>query len=131
MMRFFLIASCSRAGSAKWESSARSKLLLSHRLKLKTGFHFLARCSRARGAQIETTIWLALRQTIRSMPERFAQVRWRNRSDHGLAFVQAFRLDELAAHAKPLQPSADQPSLAATEFASQLLAHANSWSLRA
>lgn len=81
------------------------------------------------GARIETTTWLALHQTVRltidGLPDRFAQVRWRNRYDHGLAFDQAFRLDELAEHAKTLQPFAIQPTQEATEFASQLLARAN------
>jgi len=83
------------------------------------------------GALIETTTWLALHQTVRlvidGMSERFApgifaQVRWRNRYHHGLAFDRAFRLDELAAHAKVLQPFAVQPSPAATALASQLMA---------
>ncbi len=81
------------------------------------------------GAQIETTIWLALQQTVRLMidglsepgsPGIFAQVRWRNRYDHGLAFDRAFRLDELAAHARVLQPFAVQSSAAATEMAGRL-----------
>jgi hypothetical protein len=62
------------------------------------------------GARIETTTWLALQQTVRlvidGLPERFAQVRWRNRYEHGLAFDQAFRLDDLAQHATVLQPFA-------------------------
>ncbi len=78
------------------------------------------------GARIETTTWLALHQTIRlaidGMPDRFAQVRWRNRYDHGLAFADAFRLDELAALATTLQPFAKPPAPAATEFASRLRA---------
>ena len=86
------------------------------------------------GACIETTLWLALHQTVRLVidglcergsPGIFAQVRWRNRYDHGLAFDRAFRLDELAAQARVLQPFAVQPSVAATEFANQLLAQAN------
>jgi hypothetical protein len=81
------------------------------------------------GTRIETTTWLALHQTVRlaidGLPERFGQVRWRNRYDHGLAFDQAFRLDELAAHAKLLQPFVVQPWLPATELASQLLAQAS------
>ena len=72
------------------------------------------------GARIETTIWLALHQTVRLVidglsergsPGIFAQVRWRNRYDHGLAFAQAFSLEELAAKAKILQPFA-APDLA-------------------
>lgn len=81
------------------------------------------------GALIETTTWLALHQTVRvavdGLPMRFAQIRWRDRYDHGLAFDQAFRLDELAAHAKALQPFAVQPSLEPTELATQLRAQAS------
>jgi hypothetical protein len=81
------------------------------------------------GAQVETTTWLALHQTVRlvidGLPERFAQIRWRNRYDHGLAFDQAFRLDELATHARMLQPFVAQPSPAATEFTNQHLARAS------
>jgi hypothetical protein len=68
------------------------------------------------GARIETTTWLALQQTVRlvieGLPERFGQVRWRNRYDHGLAFDQSFRLDELAELAQKLQPFAPQPAVA-------------------
>ena len=81
------------------------------------------------GARIETTTWLALHQTVRlvvaGLPERFARIRWRNRYDHGLAFDQAFRLEELAAHARVLQPFAIQPTLVATELATQPMAQAS------
>jgi PilZ domain len=60
------------------------------------------------GARIETTAWLALRQTVRlsldGLPERFARVAWRDRYHHGLVFDQSLKLDELAAHAYQLQP---------------------------
>jgi hypothetical protein len=78
------------------------------------------------GARVETTTWLALHQTVRlvidGLPERFAHVRWRNRYDHGLAFDQAFRLDELAAHARVLQPFTVQPTAAAAELAHEFRA---------
>ena len=62
------------------------------------------------GARIETTHWLALNQPVRlqleGMPERIGQVRWRNRYDHGVAFQNVLRLDDLARQAKMLQPFA-------------------------
>jgi hypothetical protein len=77
------------------------------------------------GARIETTVWLAIHQVVRlvidGVPELLAQVRWRNRYDHGLAFDPAFCLHELAAHVRVLRPFPHQPSPAATEFMSQLL----------
>ncbi len=78
------------------------------------------------GARIETTVWLAVHQIVRlvidGLPELLAQVRWRNRYDHGVAFDRPFQLHELTAHARVLQPFAIQPSLAATEFARRLWA---------
>ena len=74
------------------------------------------------GAQIETTNWLALHQTVRlvvhGLPERYAHVRWRNRYEHGLAFVESFRLEDFAAYAKRLQPFLTAP--AASEITNRL-----------
>ena len=67
-------------------------------------------CRKA-GARIETT-HLAGAGTrpcgwqLDGMPERIAQVRWRNRYDHGVAFQIVLRLDDLARQAKKLQPFA-------------------------
>ena len=61
------------AGSAKRESSTRSKLLLSHRLKLKTGAHFLARCSKFALRRIWSRLFA--QQTLHDRTHTFCHVR--------------------------------------------------------
>ncbi|MCB2074853.1 MAG: PilZ domain-containing protein [Novosphingobium sp.] len=60
------------------------------------------------GARIETGSQIEVgeyaRLEVDGLPVRFGQICWRDEFSHGLAFDQAFRLEEFARHLHALQP---------------------------
>jgi hypothetical protein len=71
------------------------------------------------GAGIEASGEIPVGQLVRfevpGLPLRFGHVCWRRKFAHGLAFQNAFRLDELARYAFELQPFAAVPEIAPVE----------------